>query len=91
MEVECVFFGPFRDEVGEKTVRLETDAQTVGALLADLEADHPGLAGRLLDDDGVASEIAVTHNGRHVQHEDGVDTELADGDVVRLTPAVYGG
>jgi molybdopterin synthase sulfur carrier subunit len=91
MHVECVFFGPFRDEVGEKTVTRETDAATVGDLLAEVEAAYPGLEGRLLDGEEVVSEVAVTLNDTHVQHIDGADTELSDGDVLRMTPAVYGG
>lgn len=91
MQVECVFFGPFRDEVGEKTVARETDAATVGELLAEIEASYPGLEGRLLDGEEVVSEVAVTLNDTHVQHIGGADTELSEGDVVRMTPAVYGG
>jgi len=91
MQVECVFFGPFRDEVGEKTVVRETGAATVGGLLAEVETSYPGLEGRLLDGEEVVSEVAVTLNDTHVQHIDGADTALSDGDVVRMTPAVYGG
>jgi len=91
MHVECVFFGPFRDEVGEKTVTRETDAATVGELLAEVEAAYPGLEGRLLDGTAVVSEVAVTLNDTHVQHIDGADTELSEGDILRMTPAVYGG
>lgn len=91
MEVECAFFGPFREAVGDKTVKLDTDAATVGDLLVEIETHYPDLEGRLLEDEDVRPEIAVTINGKHVQHVDGVETTLADGDVVRLTPAVYGG
>lgn len=91
MQVECVFFGPFRDEVGEKTVTRETDAATVGELLGEVEASYPGLEGRLLDGEAVVSEVAVTLNDTHVQHIDGAGTELSDGDILRMTPAVYGG
>ena len=91
MHVECVFFGPFRDEVDEKTVTRETDAETVGDLLTEVESSYPGLEGRLLDGEDVVSEVAVTLNDTHVQHIDGADSELSDGDVVRMTPAVYGG
>lgn len=91
MEVECAFFGPFREDVGDKTVRIDTAASTVGDLLAEIEARYPDLEGRLLEDDEVRPEIAVTLNEKHVQHVDGVETTLADGDVLRLTPAVYGG
>ncbi len=92
MEVECAFFGPLREAVGEKTVVRETDAETVGELLARLEADYPGLAGRLVQsEDALGDGLAITLDGKHVQHLDGFDTSLSDGDTVRMTPAVYGG
>lgn len=89
MQVECVFFGPLRETVGEKTVTHETDVTTVRALLADLEAAYPGLD--LLADGDLDEGVAVTVNGQHVQHLDGLETDLSGGDVVRLTTAVYGG
>lgn len=91
MQVECVFFGPLREAVGEKTVVRETDAATVGALLADLEAAYPELADDLLADGELDPSVAVTVNEEHVQYLDGLDSALSDGDVVRLTTAVYGG
>ena len=91
MEIECAFFGPLREPVGTKTVVVDTDAETVGALLAELEAAYPGLDGRLLDGGELVGDLVVTWNGRHVQHEDGLETSLSDGDVIRMTPAVYGG
>jgi molybdopterin synthase sulfur carrier subunit len=92
MEVECTFFGPLRDAVGEKTVVRDTDAETVGELLARLEADYPDLEGRLVASDGEFMDgLAITLNEKHVQHLHGFDTVLSDGDTVRMTPAVYGG
>jgi molybdopterin synthase sulfur carrier subunit len=92
MQVECAFFGPLRDAVGEKTIVRDTHAATVGELLARLEDDHPGLEGRLLQsEDALGDGLAITIDGKHVQHLDGYDTELSDGDTVRMTPAVYGG
>ena len=93
MQVECRFFGPFRDDTGETTVDLETNARTVGDLLAELERSYPSLAERLLDPDGdgLAGSTVVTRAKRDVRHLDGLDTELSDGDVIRLVPSVYGG
>lgn len=103
MRVECVFFGPLRERVGEKTVVRDTDAATVGDLLRELEAAYPGLGGRLLaesvdgtndpsgDEGALADAVAVTLNGTHLQHRDGIATGIAEGDVVRFTTAVYGG
>ncbi|MBZ6496629.1 ubiquitin-like small modifier protein 1 [Natrinema longum] len=92
MELECVFFGPFRDVVGEKTVRYETDAETVGDLLVELEAAYPRLEGDLLDDgDGLAGDTVVTKDQKNVVHLDGLETALETDTVLRLVPSVYGG
>jgi molybdopterin synthase sulfur carrier subunit len=93
VQIECRFFGPFEDETGTGTDLRETDAETVGDLLTELERDYPSLAGRLLTEDGTdtAGSTVVTRNKRHVRQLDGLDTELDDGDVIRLTPSVYGG
>ncbi|ELY45960.1 MoaD family protein [Natronorubrum tibetense] len=93
MQLECVFFGPFRDAVGEKTVRYETDAESVGELLLDLESTYPDLEGQLVANsgDGFAGKTVVTKNKRDVTHIDGLETGLEETDVVRLVPSVYGG
>ncbi|MFA1609838.1 ubiquitin-like small modifier protein 1 [Halobellus rubicundus] len=91
MRVECGFFGPFREPVGTKTVVVDTDADTVGELLGELEARYAGLEGELRDGEGLAGDVVVTLNGRHVQHDEGTKTPLSEGDVLRVTTAVYGG
>lgn len=94
MQVECKFFGPFRDDVEVDRVGWELpDGATAGDLLRDLEAEYPDLAGRLVDEDGgtTAGQTVVTLDGKNVKHLDGLDTPLSEGDVVRLVPSVYGG
>lgn len=91
MPVECVFFGQFREAVGEKTVRLETSPTTVGGLIAELGSAYPGVDGQLVDGDGLAGSAAVTVNGTHLQQLDGLETAVQDGDVVRFTQAIHGG
>lgn len=90
MNIECVFFGPFRDTVGQKTLEYETDADTVGVLLAELRELYPDLR-PIVEDGELIGKIAVTINGTHIHHLDGLQTPIEDGDVVRLTTAVYGG
>lgn len=90
VEIECVFFGPLREAVGQKTVHFETSANTAGDLLAELQASYPDMR-ELVDDGELADGIAVTHNGTHLPHRDGLATALEDGDLIRLTTAVYGG
>ena len=96
MQLECVFFGPFREDVGQKTVTLERDIDHVGELLYELEGEYPLLEGRLLDSDGsglggLADKTVVTKNTTDIRHLEGLETPLEDGDVLRLVPSVYGG
>lgn len=91
MQIECVFFGPFRESVGEKTVRVETEGETVGDLLRDLEDTYPALEGELVDGDSFAGSTVVTADKRDVRHLDGLETELDETAVYRLVPSVYGG
>lgn len=90
MQIECNFFGPLRDAVGEKTIVREVEeGATVGDLLSELVAGHD-LDG-VFTDDGDLGSVTVTVNGTNVSHLDGLDTVLEDGDVIRLAPPVVGG
>lgn len=94
MQVECKFFGPFRDEVEVERVDWELSADaTVGDLLRDVEATYPVLEGRLVDEEAesTAGQTVVSVNEKNVRHIEGLETDLAEGDVVRLVPSVYGG
>lgn len=91
VQVECRFFGPFREDVGERSVEIETAAETYGDLLAELEDRYPELSGRLIEDGSLVGEVAVTRNTKNIRHLEGPETPLRDGDVIRLTPSVYGG
>lgn len=86
-------FGPYREIVGEKTVRRELPAgATVADLFRGLADDHADLAGRVLADDGeVSNSVTVTKNGRNVKLFHGAETVLEDGDVIRAAPPVHGG
>ena len=92
-ELELRFFATFRAAVGRKEVTREVDADaTVGGVLAALEADHPGLEGELLDDDGdIQPQLSVLRNGREVVHLSGTETALEDGDRLSVFPPVAGG
>lgn len=74
---------------GAKTVT--ASASTLKGMVADLDANHPGIAERLVDDSGLRRFVNVYLNDEDVRFLDGLDTELADGDVVTILPAVAGG
>lgn len=67
------------------------DGKTLGELLDDLEARHPGLRERLVDDGGLRRFVNLYRNDEDVRFTGGLDTELEDGDTVTVLPAVAGG
>lgn len=92
MQVTCHLFGPFRDAVGRKELDRDVDAgTTLGELLRGVEDDYADLDEKLTDGEAITGSVVVTVNGKHAKHLDGFDTELGDGDVVGVTPPVYGG
>ena len=75
---------------GAAEVSLE--AGSVADVLKSLDAAHPGFAGRLFDDNGVLRRfVNVFVAEEDIRFLDGVDTAIADGQVVSIVPAVAGG
>jgi MoaD family protein len=64
---------------------------TVGAVIEDLEKNHPGIKERLLDDKGVRRFVNIYANDEDIRFLDSLDTELKDGDSVQIVPAIAGG
>ena len=57
----------------------------------DLEANHPGLKERLIEDGDLRRFVNVYVNDEDVRFIGGLGAELADGDQVVVLPAVAGG
>jgi MoaD family protein len=75
---------------GEKSVPASGD--TLGSLIDDLDASHPGLKGRLITDDGSLHRfVNVYVNDEDVRFTGSLETALSDGDAVTILPAVAGG
>ena len=64
---------------------------TLAAVIDDLEARHPGLRDRLVDNDGLRRFVNVYLNDEDVRFLDGLKTQVRDGDSVTVLPAVAGG
>ena len=64
---------------------------TVAQVIANLEASHPGLKERLLDDKGVRRHVNIFANDEDIRFLDNLDTTLKDGDSVQIVPAIAGG
>ena len=65
---------------------------TLAEVLAALDAQYPGIAGRVLDDDGrVRRFVNVYVDDEDVRFADGVATAPPDGVTISVIPAVAGG
>ena len=75
---------------GEKAV--DGSGATLGALVDDLEANHPGIKERLVEDSGELRRfVNVYVDDEDVRFTVGLGTELSDGAQVGIRPAVAGG
>jgi molybdopterin synthase sulfur carrier subunit len=71
---------------------VSVSATSVGELIDNLEAEHPGLKERLCDESGeIRRFVNVYVNDEDVRFLKGKDTELHDGDEVSIVPAIAGG
>ncbi|MFV8128867.1 MoaD/ThiS family protein [Streptomyces syringium] len=74
--------------------RAEVPAEggTLAEVIADLEKNHPGIAGRVLDESGKLRRfVNVYVNDDDVRFVGGLNTVTPDGAGVSIIPAVAGG
>ena len=74
----------------------ESEVTAAGATLAevldDLDSNHPGIKGRIVDEGGELRRfVNVYVNDEDVRFTGGLDTSVSDGDQVVVLPAVAGG
>jgi sulfur-carrier protein len=74
---------------GAKAV--EGKGATLDELFTDLDARHPGLRGRLVDDKGLRRFVNVYVNDEDVRFLGGLAAQVSDGDSITVLPAVAGG
>jgi molybdopterin synthase sulfur carrier subunit len=72
--------------------QVSVPAATVGELIAALEAKHPGLRERLLDDKGQVRRFVNIFVGEEdIRFQKGLETPLAEHSEVSIVPAIAGG
>lgn len=75
---------------GQDTV--EVSAANVAAMVDTLEAQYPGMGGRLRGEDGTLRRfINIYVNDEDIRFLSGAETALKDGDQVSIVPAIAGG
>ncbi|WP_042398430.1 MoaD/ThiS family protein [Streptacidiphilus carbonis] len=68
------------------------EGATLAAVIDDLEANHNGIRGRILDDSGKLRRfVNVYVNEDDVRFADGLETATPDGAGISIIPAVAGG
>lgn len=81
----------YTDGASEVSVEPAGDA-TLSDVIAALEAAHPGIAARVLDDNGALRRFVNVYVGdEDVRFVDGLNTPVAAGGSVSIIPAVAGG
>ena len=71
---------------------VQTNADTVGAAIDDLERQFPGLRDRLLEEGGqIRRFINIYVNQEDIRFLDGGKTALKQGDEMSIVPAIAGG
>lgn len=71
--------------------QVQAKGGNVGEVIADLEAQYPGLRDRLLDDKGVRRFINLYLNEEDVRFLEALKTPVKDGDTLTIVPAIAGG
>jgi molybdopterin synthase sulfur carrier subunit len=87
-------FADLAESAGDREVDVAVEpGSTVGDALDALFENRPALADRVLDEDGdIRESVNLLRNGRNVRTaEEGLDTELSEGDELALFPPVSGG
>lgn len=74
---------------GEDSVSAE--GSTVRDVIDDLEANHPGMKDRLMDDKGVRRFVNLYLGDEDIRFLDGLETEVKDGEELSVVPAIAGG
>ncbi len=77
--------------VTEGEGEIEVEGATVGEALHAVFEQHADLRERITEDGGLRRFVNVYVSGEDIRFQDGLDTELSDGDEVTILPAVAGG
>ena len=82
---------PLRPLVGGQA-EVSIDGHTVGEVLLELGAGHPGFLDRILDGDGKPRAFVNLYlDDRNVRTLEGLETPVGEGATLHIVPAVAGG
>ena len=91
MSVQVRIPTPLRKFTGGRDT-VEAAGASIGAVLADLDANHPGLRERICGADGsVRRFVNLYINGDDIRFLENLSSPVKDGDEVSIVPAIAGG
>ncbi len=71
---------------------IQIEASSIGELIEKLEEEFPGIKERLVEPNGeIRKFVNFFVNDEDIRFLNGKDTQLKDGDVVSIIPAIAGG
>ena len=71
---------------------ISSDGRTLGQLLEHVRTEYPDVVNRVLDDEGNLQRfVNIFLDDEDVRFLGGLDTELEEGQIVSIVPAVAGG
>ncbi len=71
---------------------VEAEGETIGSLIENLEANHPGIKERICDESGnIRRFVNIYLNDEDIRFLDGNATAVKDGDEISVIPAIAGG
>jgi sulfur-carrier protein len=77
--------------VTEGESEIEVEGATVGEALDAVFDQHAELRERITEDGGLRRFVNVYVSGEDIRFQEGLETELTEGDEVTILPAVAGG
>ena len=82
---------PLRKLTSQKD-KVSVTAENIAGVIDALEADYPGVKGRLCDESGALRHfVNIYLNGEDTRYIEGFKSAVKDGDEVSIVPAVAGG
>jgi sulfur-carrier protein len=77
---------------GQSTVRLQSTSRTVGEVLQELFALHPGVRDRIMTEQGqIRTHVNVFLGSQHIKAIGGLDASMSGESEISILPAVSGG
>jgi len=91
MSVQVRIPTPLRKFTGGRDT-VEAEGSSISAVLADLDAKHPGLRERICETDGsIRRFVNLYINGDDIRFLENLDSPVKDGDEISIVPAIAGG